>query len=91
MEVPESGVGPLSDQVIWLDNTTFLHYQNFGTIHIWQIDEESDPLLYLYKALPVDISSEIRVLLPVGNHLRFYSFYPPGSLFDLNLETGELI
>jgi hypothetical protein len=88
VNVPESVIGAIADSAIWLDNETLLHYQNSGNVLIWKIDLENDPMIFLQETFPARGTSEVGELFSLNNHLRFYVFY---SLFDLNLETGELI
>lgn len=87
-EIPESAIGAVSDGAVWLDKTTLVHYKNTGTVLIWQLDLESDPIMSLQDTIPAKVTSGVGTLFSFDNHLRFHVFY---SLFDLNLETGELI
>jgi len=85
-EVPESAIGAVSDGAVWLNETTLLHYQASGTVQVWQINQENDPMLLHQEAIPAKIMGSIGGVWILGNHLRASS-----SLFDLDLETGELV
>lgn len=86
-EVPESTIGAVSDGAIWLDETTIIHYQTSGNVQIWQIDPENDALILHEGTIPAVLTGYIDALWLFGKHLRFSHNY---SLFDLDLETGEL-
>ncbi|MCB9422788.1 MAG: PD40 domain-containing protein [Ardenticatenaceae bacterium] len=83
--VPESGIGPVSDNAIWLDETTLLHYQAFGNLNIWQIDMENR--IFIQKTITAEMMGYVVGLWSFGNHVRVTDY---SSLFDLNLETGEV-
>lgn len=87
-EVPESAIGSVSDGAIWLDETTLIHYQTSGNVQIWQIDPENDAMIFHQGTVPAVLTGYIDALWLFGKHLRFSHYY---SLFDLDLETGELI
>lgn len=87
-EVPESAIGPVSDEAIWLDETTLIHYQASGTIHIWQIDFDKDPMLTLQKTIPAVPMGYVGALWSFGKHLQASDY---SSVFDINLETGEVV
>lgn len=86
-EIAESAIGAVNDGAIWLDKTTLLHYRTSGDLRIWKIDAENELMASLQETIPAMEIGYVEGLWLSGNHLRFYAFY---SLFDLNLETGEL-
>lgn len=87
-EVPESAIGAVSDGAIWLDETTLIHYQASGTIHIWQIDPVKDPMITLQKTIPAVQMGYVGALWSFGKHLQASNY---SSLFDIDLETGEVV
>jgi hypothetical protein len=84
--VPESAIGEVSDDAIWLDETTLLHYQTSGTLNIWKIDMENR--IFIQKTIPAVRMGFVEGLWSFGNHVRVSNY---SSLFDINLETGEVI
>ncbi len=88
IEIPESAIGPVSDGAIWLDESILLHYQASGTLKVWRIDSENDPMISLQKTIPAVMTGYEEGIWTFGNHLRIYGY---SSVFDINLETGELV
>jgi hypothetical protein len=97
-ELPESVWGPLNDEAVWLDETTLLHFRIDNTIRVWHINNAgSDPLMIHDKTIEItniDTPSwQVRDLLALNNHhVRFSKMGRAGiALYDLNVETGELL
>lgn len=90
VEIPGSGVGPISDEAIWIDDNTLLHFNTQNAIQIWKMDVDADLTLLLEKSFPLPDFWMIANLRLVNNHLLFSS----GTqvlLYDLDLETGQLV
>ncbi|MBK8433531.1 MAG: PD40 domain-containing protein [Chloroflexi bacterium] len=88
-ELPESGIGEVSDGALWLDETTLVHYQVSGTIRVWQIiPRNSDSLITLQKTVPAVPLGYVERLWAFDNHIQVSDY---SSLFDIDLETGEQI
>lgn len=87
-EVPESAIGAVSDDAVWLDATTLIHYQASGNVQIWQVDSNSDPLLIFQKAIPAVPMGYVGGIWVLDNHLQASNY---SALFDIDLETGELV
>lgn len=94
-QLPDSALGGLSDDAVWLDETHILHFRLDGLIRIWQIVSEGELLPLLKSEFEVVIPNsdylEARNLLPLpNNHLRFNDITLYNRLYDLDLTTQEL-
>lgn len=97
-ELPESVWGPLNDEAVWLDETTLLHFRIDNSIRVWYVNNAgSDPFMIPAKTIEItDINTpswQFRDLLALSNHhVRFSKMGAAGiALYDLNVETGELL
>ncbi len=89
IEVPDSGVGPISDTAVWLNETTLVHLGAFAFVRIWRINPGSDQFLSLERTISLP-DLWVQYVLPMHGRIRFL-FYEPNAVYDLDLETGELI
>lgn len=87
-EIPDSVLGPISDGALWFDETTLLFYPMSGNIQIWQTNPENDPVMFLQETIPAVTIVGVLGLWSFGSNLRVSDY---SSLFDINLETGELV
>ncbi|MBX3056830.1 MAG: hypothetical protein KF770_10190 [Anaerolineae bacterium] len=88
IEIPDSGIGAVSDGAVWLDKTTLLHYRASGEARIWKINEGNDLTAFLQETIPAMEMGYVGGVWLFGDHLRVSDY---ASLFDLNLATGEFI
>lgn len=90
-ELPDSALGPISDDAAWLDENTPLHFRQDGSVRIWRILPDSDPFMVLDKSIErVNLPGGAYLnLMPLSNgHVRFNT---SRGLFDLDVESGALL
>lgn len=93
-ELPDSALGPLSDDAVWLDETRILHYKMDGWVRIWQVPPEDEQKFILesefYAAPPGETLFQVTNLFPLPtNHVRVEDPYS-GVFYDLDLNTQSL-
>ncbi len=93
-ELPDSTLGPLSDNAVWLDETRVLHYKMDGGVRIWQIPAEGEQIFTLesefHAAPPGETLFQVTNLVPLTtNHVRVEDPFL-GIFYDLDLATQKL-
>ena len=96
VQLPDSALGGLSDDAVWLDETRILHFRLDGLVRIWQLPSEGEFLPLLESEFEVAIPNsdylEARNLLPLpNNHLRFNDTTLYRRLYDLDLTMQKLL
>ncbi len=93
-ELPDSTLGPLSDNAVWLDETRVLHYKMEGWVRIWQVPVEGEQIFTLesefHAAPPGETLFQVTNLFPLPtNHVRVEDPFS-GTFYDLDLNTQSL-
>lgn len=95
-EIPDAYSGYVSDIVTWLNDTTIIVLRGNGMVDTWRVNPDSAAFIFQQKNFQLDASGQFNGLLRLpDNHIRFSvsAFRGPATtaLYDLNLETGELV
>lgn len=91
-QLPDSALGPLSDNAVWLDETRILHYRMDGMVRIWQIRSGDEQFLAdeFHAAPPGENLFQVTNLFPLPtNHVRVEDPFL-GIFYDLDLATQKL-
>lgn len=92
LKIPNSETGTVVEETFWLNEHSIVHFDRPKSLHIWNIDFDTEPQLSLAKTITLE--EEFWALEDqqiVDNHLRFTYYGSDIYLYDLDLATGEFL
>jgi hypothetical protein len=94
-QIPDAYSGYVPDSVVWIDNTTLIHFSIGGFANIWHLDPQGYDLMSLDRSIQIR-PGEFDHFLPLGTqHVRFSSSSvknePHSALYDLDLQTNQVV
>jgi len=94
-QIPDAYSGYVPDSVVWIDDTTLIHFSSGGTVNIWRLDPKEDDLMSLDRSIEVR-PGEFAHFLSLGTqHIRFSSSSvrnePHSALYNLDLQTNQVV